>query len=109
MLSGISRTDWATIRVPILAIYAKGLSGQSYPGCATTDPAVSQACDELYARSERQRRNSQRLLASRDAPTRILEFEGAHPFVFLSNPTDVRQAIDEFVARLPEPTLKDAR
>jgi pimeloyl-ACP methyl ester carboxylesterase len=109
MLAGISRTDWATIRTPILAIYVKGLSGQSYPGCGTMDAAVSQVCDELHARSERQRRNSQRLLASRDAPTRILELEGAHPFVFLSNPTDVRQAIDEFVARLPDPAVKDAR
>lgn len=101
ILAGVVATDWTAIRVPVLAIYATATSSESLPGCRTTDPAVRQACDELYTWTRQQLRDSLSLVATTGARTHVVDLPDAHAFVFLSHPVEVRQAMDLFLADVP--------
>ncbi len=59
------------------------------------------ACQELYAWTLRQLETSKRLLGAIPTRTQVVELPGANAFVFLSNPIDVMQALERFVAALP--------
>ena len=96
------RHDYSAIRVPVLAIYATPTSPDSFPGCAQpADQAVRQACQELHAWTLQQLEDSKKLIMTIPSKARIVEIPGAHSFVFLSNPTEVMQAMARFVSTLP--------
>lgn len=100
ILAGIVETDYLRIRVPTLAIYAVRTTQQAFPACATDAAAGSDACQALEAWTERQRVESKRRLKTIRAPVRVIEYEGASPFVFLSNGPDVTRELERFAAAL---------
>ena len=101
ILAGMTKVDYSTIRVPILAFYATPVSPDSLPGCrSTADPAVRQACQELFDWTSTRLENSKKLVRSAQARTQVVELSGANAFVFLSNPTDVGRALEPFVEGL---------
>src|SRR4029077_9720948 len=70
ILAGIVKADYRNISVPVLAIYAKATSSNSFPGCrAPDDQAVRQACTELLMWSLRHLNDSERLI--RTIPSRV--------------------------------------
>jgi non-heme chloroperoxidase len=102
ILAGMVRADYGTIRVPVLAVYAKAASADAFPGCqAATDPVVGEACRELFAWTQQQLEASKRLIATIPSRTQVVEITGASAFVFLSNPGDVTRALEPFLASLP--------
>ena len=102
ILSAFTAVDYTAFRVPVLALYATPTSANWVPGCRD---AVAQdtrlACQEMYGWTVRQLETSKRLLGTIPSRTQVVELPGANAFVFLSNPTDVTQALDRFVAALP--------
>jgi pimeloyl-ACP methyl ester carboxylesterase len=94
--------DYAAFRVPVLALYATPTSANWVPGCRD---AVAQdtrlACQEMYGWTVRQLETSKRLLGTIPSRTQVVELAGANAFVFLSNPADVTQALERFMATLP--------
>jgi len=103
ILGAIGPTDYTTIRVPVLAIYAKPTSPNRLPGCREPrDSEVSEACTELYTWMLRHLSDSEQSLKQLGAKADIVELPGANPFVFFSNERDVTTAIDKFVAALPK-------
>jgi non-heme chloroperoxidase len=101
ILAGMVKPDYSAIRVPVLAIYARPVSARAFPGCdAPSDDAVRQACQELYVWTLRQLGASEKMVETIPAKNWIVELHGADAFMFLSNPTEVRRAMDAFVATL---------
>jgi pimeloyl-ACP methyl ester carboxylesterase len=100
ILAGIVETDYLRIRVPTLAIYAVRTATQAFPACAGDAAPSREVCHELQAWTERQRTESKRRLKTIRAPVHVIEYEGASPFVFLSNGPDVVREIDRFAAAL---------
>jgi hypothetical protein len=101
VLAGMARFDYGAIRVPVLAVYARAASADAYPGCqVATDPAVGQACQELFAWTLQQLEASKKLIATIPSRTQVVEIVGANAFVFLSNPADVTRALEPFLAAL---------
>ena len=102
ILAGMTKTDFSRIRVPVLAVYATPASPDSSPGCrSAADPAVRQACQELFDWRSKRLEASEKLVRSARARAQIVKLPGANAFVFLSNPTDVGQALGPFLATLP--------
>jgi len=101
ILAGMVEVDWTMIRPPALAIYAAATSRESLPGCRTEDTTIRQACGELFAWMQRHLDASQRLLAANGERLQLVEPAGANPFVFLSHPREVEEALDRFLATLP--------
>jgi pimeloyl-ACP methyl ester carboxylesterase len=102
ILAAITDVNYAAFRVPILAVYATPVSFDWLPGCRdAVEQAARQACQELYGWTLRQLETSKKLLAAVPTRTQVVELAGANAFVFLSNPTEVRQALEQFVAALP--------
>jgi len=100
-MAGLTPVDYATIRVPALAIYAKRGPDDVAPGCRTpADEAVRHACGELYDWTSQQLARSQAMVKTIAARTEIVELPGFSAFVFLSHERDVTQAIDRFVGAL---------
>jgi hypothetical protein len=101
-LAGILPVDYASIRVPALALYPKRTVNDVAPGCRTpADEAVRQACRELFDWTSRQLTRSQALVKTIGARTEIVELPGTSAFVFLSHEREVMQAIDRFMGALP--------
>ena len=101
ILAGMTATEFSRIRVPVLAIYATPASPDSFPGCrAAADPAVRQACQELFAWTSKRLEISKKMVRSAQARSQVVEISGANAFVFLSNPTDVGRALEQFVEGL---------
>ena len=101
ILAGMTKTDFSRIRVPVLAVYATPASPDSFPGCrSAADPAVRQACQELFDWTSKRLENSKKLVRSAQARAQVVELPGANAFVFLSNPTDVGRALEPFVEGL---------
>jgi pimeloyl-ACP methyl ester carboxylesterase len=100
ILAGIIRTDYSRVQVPVLAIYAKPTSPESFPGCVTDNGAVKEACRELYGWTLQHLSDSERSVRTIRSNVRVIELPGANPFVFLSNEGEVRSAIDQFVESL---------
>ena len=102
ILAGMVKPDYSAIQVPVLAIYARPVSANAFPGCTdVTDDAVRQACQDLYVWTLRQLGASEKLVETIPSRSWIVELHGAHAFVFLSNPTQVVRAMEAFVATLP--------
>jgi hypothetical protein len=55
----------------------------------------------MYGWTVRQLETSKRLLGTIPSRTQVVELAGANAFVFLSNPADVTQALERFMATLP--------
>jgi len=101
ILAGMTRVDYSTIRVPILAVYATPVSPESFHGCGSAaDSAVRQACQELFDWTSKRLEDSKKLVRSAQSRAQIVELSGANTFVFLSNPTDVGRALVPFVEGL---------
>ena len=101
ILAGMTTTDFSRIRVPVLAVYATPASPDSFPGCrSATDAGVRQACQELFDWTSKRLEASKKLVRSAEARAQVVELSGANAFVFLSNPTDVGQALETFVEGL---------
>jgi non-heme chloroperoxidase len=97
--AGIVKADYSSIRVPALAIYARPISPDAFPGCRdAADAAVRQACSELHAWSLRHLSDGERLFRTIPSRVQVIDLPGANPFVFLSNEREVTQALDEFVS-----------
>ena len=93
--------DYASIRVPVLALYPKRTVTDVAPGCrAPADDAIRQACGELFDWTSKQLARSQALVKTIGARTEIVELPGTSAFVFLLYEREVTQAIDRFVAAL---------
>jgi len=100
-LAGMVPVDYASIRVPALALYATRTSTDVAPGCRTpADDSVRQACVELFDWTSRQLARSQALVKTIGARTEIVELPGTSAFVFLAYEREIMQAIDRFVAAL---------
>lgn len=98
-LAGMMPGDYASIRVPTLALYAKRTVTTVSPGCRTpADESVRQACGDLFEWTSRQRTRSEALVRTIGAPTEIVELSGTSAFVFISHEDEVTRAIDRFVA-----------
>lgn len=98
IVASIVPTDYSSIRVPVLGIYAKPVSPDAFPGCRGTDDAdVRQACEEMLAWSLRHMSEGEQLLRTVASNVQVIELPGAHPFVFLSNEREVMQAMDHFI------------
>jgi hypothetical protein len=94
--------DYATIRVPALAIYATRSLADVSPGCRMpADDAIQQACKELFDWTSQQRARSEALVKTMSARTEIVELPGTNAFVFLPYEREITQAIDRFVSGLP--------
>jgi len=101
IISRLVKIDYGSIRVPVLAIYAKRTSADAFPGCrGVDDVAVRQACGELYDWTSRQLTESEALFKKIQSPVQVVELPDAHQFVFLSNERAVMQAMDQFVSAL---------
>jgi len=99
IVAGIVKADYSNIRVPALAIYARPVSADAFPGCrGTDDAAVRQACSELYAWALRHLSDGERLFRTIPSRVQVIDLPGANPFVFLSNEREVTQALDQFVS-----------
>jgi hypothetical protein len=101
ILAGLTKTDYSKIQAPILAIYTRPRSPESFPGCVTDDDSVRGACRELYNWTLQHLSDSERALGTSPSSVRVIELLGASPFVFLSNEGEVQSAIDQFVESLP--------
>jgi len=100
-IAGLTPVDYATIRVPALALYPKRGPTDVAPGCRTpADEGVRQACGELYDWMSQQLARSEAMVKTIRARTEIVELPGFSAFVFLSHERDVTQAIDRFVGAL---------
>jgi hypothetical protein len=100
-LAGMMPVDFATIRVPALALYAKRTVTDVAPGCRNpADDAVRQACVELFEWTSRQLARSQALVKTIGARTEIVDLPGTNAFVFLAFEREITQAIDRFVGAL---------
>ena len=100
-LAGMVPVDYASIRVPAVALYAKRTVTDVSPGCRNpADEPVRQACRELFDWTSRQLTRSQALVKTIGARTEIVELPGTSAFVFLAFEGDVFQAIDSFTGTL---------
>jgi pimeloyl-ACP methyl ester carboxylesterase len=100
-VAGIMPVDYAAIRVPALALYAKRSRTDAAPGCsAAADEPVRQACGELYEWMSQQLARSEAMVRTIRARTEIVELPGGSAFVFLSNEREVTQAIARFAGAL---------
>lgn len=100
-LAGMMPVDYATIRVPALALYAKKTVTDVAPGCRTpADEPARQACVDLFEWTSRQLTRSRALVTSIGARTEIVDLPGANAFVFLAFERDIMQALDRFAATL---------
>ena len=100
-LAAMAPVDYATIRAPALALYAKRGPADVAPGCRNpTDEPVRQACRELFDWTSRQLAQSQALVKTIDARTDIVDLPGTNAFVFLAYEREITRAIDRFVATL---------
>jgi hypothetical protein len=100
-LAGMVPVNYASIRVPTLALYAKRTVSDVAPGCrAPADESVRQACRELLDWTSRQLTRSQALVKTIGARTEIVDLPGTSAFVFLAYEREVGQAIDKFMAGL---------
>src|SRR5436190_1917138 len=101
ILAGVMRADYSTVKAPVLAVFARPVSPDSFPGCITDNDAVKVACRDLYEWTRRRLDNSEQSVRAIRSH-RIVELSGANPFVFLSSEAAVRTAIDQFVEALPD-------
>ena len=98
--AGVGRPDYATVRVPTLAIYGKLPAIERLPGYRPDDPGVRAALETwLTLTSQRQRADAAAFRAALP-DSRVVWLPGSH-YVFLSNPDDTVREIDRFVASLP--------
>ena len=101
-LAGMVPVDYASIRVPTLALYAKRTVTDVAPGCRMpADESVRQACGELFEWTSRQLTRSQALVRMIGARTDVVQLPGTSAFVFLSHEGEVMQAINRFISSLP--------
>jgi non-heme chloroperoxidase len=100
-LAGMVSIDYASIRVPALALYATRSPTDVSPGCRMppTD-VVRQACSELFEWTRQQRVRSQALVRTIGAHTEVVDLPGNSAFVFFPYEREITDAIDRFVAAL---------
>jgi non-heme chloroperoxidase len=102
-LAGMVPNDYASIRVPTLAIYAKRGPIDVSPGCRMPpSDAVRQACSELFEWTVQQRARSEALVRTIRARTEVVDLPGHSAFVFFPYEREITQAIDRFVGGLPQ-------
>jgi non-heme chloroperoxidase len=102
-LAGMTPGDYASIRVPALAIYAKRTETDVAPSCRTpADESVRQACRDLFDWTSRQLTRSRAMVGTIGARTEIVDLPGTSAFVFLSHEREIMQAIDRFVGGLAQ-------
>jgi non-heme chloroperoxidase len=103
IVAAIVKPEYSSIRVPALAIYAKPVSPDAFPGCrGAADAAVLQACSELFAWSLRHLDDGKAIFGTIGAKASIVELPGASPFVFLSHEREVGMAMEQFLSTLPK-------
>ena len=100
ILAGILKADYSRIQAPVLGIYAKPTSPESFPRCVTDNGAVREACRDLFDWTLQHLSDSERSFRTIRSNVHVVELLGANPFVFLSNEGEVRLAIDQFVSSL---------
>jgi non-heme chloroperoxidase len=101
-VAGMTPVDYASIRVPALALYVKRGPTDVAPGCRTpADDAIRQACAELYDWTSQQLVRSEAMVHTSGARTEIVELPAGSAFVFLSHERQVTQDVNRFVGALP--------
>ena len=101
-LAGMVPVDYASVRVPTLALYAKRTVTDVAPGCRMpADESVRHACGELFEWTSGQLTRSQALVRTIGARTDIVQLSGTSAFVFLSHEREIMQAVDRFISSLP--------
>jgi pimeloyl-ACP methyl ester carboxylesterase len=101
IFAGLAKADYRSIQVPVLAIYAKRTSEDSFPGCrGAADADAQHACRELFDWTSRQLKDSEAIVRTIPSRVHVIELANANSFVFLSNERDVMRAIDRFVSAM---------
>jgi non-heme chloroperoxidase len=91
--SGVTKPNYAGIRIPALAIYAVPRSEKDVPGFGT---APESAVVDLFQIMKEQERVNSAAFRSGITDGKVVEIAGAKHFVFLSNEADVLRAIRAF-------------
>jgi non-heme chloroperoxidase len=94
ILSGLTKPDYAGIRVPALAIYAVPRSEEDVPGFGTASESVMR---DLFQVMKEEERTNSAAFRSAVRKARVIEIPGAKHYLFLSNEEDVLRAIRAFV------------
>jgi non-heme chloroperoxidase len=103
IVAAIVKPNYSSVRVSALAVYAKPISADAFPGCrGAADAAVRQACSELLVWSLQHLDGGKALFEMIGAKTNIVELPGANPFVFLSDEREVERVMEQFLSTLPK-------
>jgi hypothetical protein len=98
ILEGVKKPDYASIRVPALALYAVPRSVQeTVPPTVNVDDPVAL---ERYALIVASRESSRTEFTTHVAKGRVVNLQGAHHYIFLSNEADVLREMREFLSSL---------
>lgn len=95
--SAVAKPDYATIRVPALAIFAIPMSGKDIPGYR---PEYADAFEKAYKAMDTMAKIRQ--FGSEVRQNKVVELPSANHYVFLSNPDDVERALEEFAHSFPQ-------
>ncbi len=99
--SAIAAPDYAAVRIPALAIYAFQNPNEPLPyWYDVNDPQLLANLGELGQLANAQKRRSIELFRTGVKNGEVLEMPDAKHMIYQSNPQQVRQAIEEFAARV---------
>jgi pimeloyl-ACP methyl ester carboxylesterase len=99
--AAIQAPDYAALRIPALAIYAFADPDRPLPSWYdSNDEELLARLAEIARRSDAQKRQSIELFRSNVAGGRVMEIQNTTHYIFQSNPTEVLNAIETFVAGL---------
>lgn len=100
--AGVEKPDYASIRVPALALYAApGTWNEMMPGVPDfTDQEKLAAAERVVAHVAKTRRYMEETFRSGVANSRVIEIPGASHYLFQTNQADVLREIRAFVGSL---------
>ena len=97
--AGVSKPDYARVRVPVLAIYAQLVSIENLPGYKANDPAVKAALEEYRALTTARQRLESVAFQTSARDSSVVWLAGSH-YVFLSDGEGTAREIERFVEAL---------
>ena len=100
--AGVEKPDYASIRVPALALYAApGTWKEMVPGAPELDdPQKRAAAERVVVHAARTRKYMEDTFRSGVVNSRVIEIPGASHYVFRTNEADVLREIRAFLASL---------
>jgi non-heme chloroperoxidase len=100
--AGVEKPDYASIRIPALALYAApGTWKEMMPGVPEfTDPEKRAAAERVVAHMARTRKYMEDTFRSGVANSRVIEIPGASHYVFRTNEADVLREMRAFLGSL---------